>query len=422
MKTFRRMFVICLLLLNLHIVQASTFEGTARTWPGGNVFYTFDSSVSELEQKEFLDSAAEWALFANLHFIARSTQANYVTIVSTNLNGTNDILGGDSGVGMEGGQQFIHFELSTNAWDRKVVLHEIGHTLGLIHEQIRSDRDFYVTILTNNMIPGYGGNIKDTNTKNESPFDFLSVMMYDQYAGSIDPPILPTMMPLPPYMQFNNIFGQGDPILTPYDRAGMAAAYGPGPALTNVVTNTQDSGSGSLRAALYYAYDHPGTIVQFDIPVTDPGFSNNVFNIQPTGVSPSLLNATTLDGTTEPTNSNPNGPCILLNGALAQISNGLRLRGTNCVVRGVIINGCQSAGISIDGSNSFGNVVNDCYLGLNSFGTVSATNLSLGIKISGGAQSNVIGGYTPSARNIISGNAMMGVLISDTNTLGNVVA
>jgi len=35
------------------------------------------------------------------------------------------------------------------------------------------------------------------------------------------------------------------------------------PPLTGVVTNTQDSGPGSLRAALYYAFDHPGATIRF---------------------------------------------------------------------------------------------------------------------------------------------------------------
>src|ERR1700691_1257541 len=48
------------------------------TWPGGNVYYSFSNNVTAVEQKAFLDGMAEWAMFANLHFILRSSQANYV--------------------------------------------------------------------------------------------------------------------------------------------------------------------------------------------------------------------------------------------------------------------------------------------------------------------------------------------------------
>ena len=110
---------------------------------------------------------------------------------------------------------------------------------------------------------------------------------------------------------------------------------GAGPGATNIVTNTQDGGPGSLRAALYYAFDHPGTTITFNIPVTDPGLSNGVFNIQPSDALPGLWGNTTLDAGTEPTNSNPAGPEILLNGVLCHTAsvypNGLRFRGTNSV-------------------------------------------------------------------------------------------
>jgi hypothetical protein len=56
------------------------FDGTAPTWTAGNVYYTFDGTISAFNQKVLLDGAVEWATFANLHFIARTTQANYVTI------------------------------------------------------------------------------------------------------------------------------------------------------------------------------------------------------------------------------------------------------------------------------------------------------------------------------------------------------
>jgi hypothetical protein len=433
----------------------SAFYGTASTWPGGNVYYTFDPSVSAAQQKVFLDSAAEWALFANLHFIARTTQPNYVTIVETNSldAGKTPLEGGVSDVGMISGQQFIWF--SSNAWNHGIICHEIGHTLGLAHEHQRSDRDAYLSIITNNVAPnGWAGLVKLSGTRNMGPYDFLSVMHYAQWAGSVDPPTLPTMVPLPPYSQFANIMGQGDPKLTPYDRAGMALMYGPASPLTNVVSNTQDSGPGSLRAALYYAYDNPGTTVRFNIPTTNPGFSNGAFNIQPTDVLPSLFNATVLDGSTEPANTNVSGPSILLSGVLANTpavsGTCLRVRGTNCVVRGLIVTGFNGSGISLYGgatsnlvggysaaarnvisgnmwsgislsdNNSTGNVIAGNYIGLNAAGTAVVSNGFVGIELDNGTSQNTIGGTAPGAGNVISGNAG-GVLIRNAGSSANLV-
>ncbi len=235
-----------------------------------------------------------------------------------------------------------------------------------------------------------------------------------------------TLEPKPAYSQYLNIMGQQfDPVLSAADRAGMAAIYGAGPALSAVVTNTQDSGAGSLRAALYYAFDHPGTTVSFNIPTTDAGFSNHVFNIQPTDRFPSLVHATVLDGSTEPTNSNPNGPSILLNGALAPppsvFPDGLRLGGSNCAVRSLIINGFAGSGVIIDGAGAMKNAVTGCYLGLDTTGTSAVTNGYAPLTIDNGASSNTIGGLTASARNIISGSYYQGVVIRDGGTKSNVL-
>src|SRR5207247_3580800 len=91
-----------------------------------------------------------------------------------------------------------------------------------------------------------------------------------------------------------------------------------GPRIRWGVTNTLDGGAGSLGAALYFAFDHAATTITFSIPATDAGLSNGVFNILPTDGWPSLVNGTVLDGGSEPTNSNPNGPEILLDGRLTQ--------------------------------------------------------------------------------------------------------
>ncbi|HEV2696100.1 MAG TPA: M12 family metallopeptidase, partial [Verrucomicrobiae bacterium] len=80
----------------------SAFANGFTMWPGGNVYFAFDASVSPANQKLFTDSAAEWATFANLHFIARSSQANYI-LVTNNAS----LSGGLSVVGMGGGAQLL---------------------------------------------------------------------------------------------------------------------------------------------------------------------------------------------------------------------------------------------------------------------------------------------------------------------------
>ncbi len=296
------------------------FSGTFTVWPGGNIYYAFDASVSAPNQKAFLDAAAEWATFVNLHFIVRTSQANYVVVTNNaSLNG------GLSAVGMIGGPQLL--QIGPNAWNRGTLCHEIGHVLGLVHEHQRSDRDNYVTILSNNVSPGLLANfVKLTDSQNKTAYDFYSVMHYSRNAFSTNPAV-DTIEPLPAYAPYLNIMGrQFDPVLSAGDRAAVIAVYGAGSGATNIVSNTQDGGPGSLRAALYYAFDHPGTAIAFNIPVTDPGLSNSVFNIQPSDALPGLWGNTTLDATTEPTNSNPIGPEILLNGVLCHTAERLSKR------------------------------------------------------------------------------------------------
>ncbi len=337
-----------------------------------------------------------------------------MSIVTNNAS----LNGGLSAVGMIGGPQLL--QIGPNAWNRGTLCHEIGHVLGLVHEHQRSDRDNYVTILTNNVSPGLLANfVKLTDSQNKTAYDFYSVMHYSRNAFSTNAAV-DTIEPLPAYAQYLNIMGrQFDPVLSANDRAAVIAVYGAGPGATNTVTNTQDGGSGSLRAALYYAFDHPGTAITFNIPVTDPGLSNGVFNIQPSDALPGLWGNTTLDATTEPTNSNPAGPEILLNGALCHTTSvypsGLRFRGTNSVARGFVINNFPEFGVLMDGSNTVGNTVSGCYLGTDSTGTIAVTNQIRPVEISGGAISNLVFG------NVISGSTNLGIAIHDAGTSFNSV-
>jgi hypothetical protein len=60
--------------------------------------------------------------------------------------------------------------------------HELGHALGLFHEQSRPDRDDYVTVLTNNInpaaIPNFDKSSSDDVQTYGIPYDYGSVMHY----------------------------------------------------------------------------------------------------------------------------------------------------------------------------------------------------------------------------------------------------
>ncbi len=400
--------------------------------------------------QQFRDGVGEWAAFANLHFIEFSgtpPNPNYITVQESNSIGEG---GFSSSVGMAGGEQFVQY--SPTAWNRGTICHEVGHALGLYHEQQRDDRDTYVIINFGNMDPSEQGNFTKLpgGSVAQGPYDFYSVMHYSRNALSNDG--MDTISMQSGFTQFINIIGAVfDRTLSKLDRAGMAAVYGnPSVAPGAIVTNTNDSGPGSMRAAIYYAFDQSPssspapvtptpTTVAFHIPNTDPNFSGGVYTIKPTNLMTSPGAGTTIDATTQTTfggDTNPNGPEVVLDGTTQAtyefagiFGPAFILREANCAVKGFVIHSYDEQGIQITSDSASGsvgtnNTVSGCYIGTDPTGATGIGNGSgyPGVEIFNGANHNTIGGLTTPARNLIAGSTGYGVAIDGSGTASNVVA
>lgn len=78
------------------------------------------------------------------------------------------------------------------------LIHELGHTLGLWHEHTRPDRDEYMEIFYDNIIPYYKHlfNIQPRSEVQSfcQPYDYESIMQYSLNAFAINASE-PTMVP-----------------------------------------------------------------------------------------------------------------------------------------------------------------------------------------------------------------------------------
>ena len=108
-----------------------------------------------------------------------------------------------------------------------------------------------------------------------------------------------------------------------------------------------------------------------------------------------------------------NGVAVM-NGSSANLVGGLAVADRN------VISGNGSQGVQLDGVGTSTNTVQGNYIGTNATATLPLGNTIGGVRISGGATANTIGGSTPTARNVISGNPDGGIELR-TGVSGNII-
>ncbi|CAJ0948233.1 unnamed protein product, partial [Mesorhabditis belari] len=150
----------------------------AMLWTDNTVYYYFDSSLSAAAITVSRIAIAFWQNSTCINFVEKQDAPNRIRF----FMGT----GCYSNIGMIKGQQDL--SLGTGCEHFSVVAHELGHALGFFHEQSRHDRDTAVTIDTANVdaakVSNYRKETVDSNNNYGMPYDYGSVMQYDQNAFS----------------------------------------------------------------------------------------------------------------------------------------------------------------------------------------------------------------------------------------------
>jgi uncharacterized repeat protein (TIGR01451 family) len=179
---------------------------------------------------------------------------------------------------------------------------------------------------------------------------------------------------------------------------------------TFIVTNNGDTGNGTLRQAITNANSNLGPdLISFDLPA-------NELTITPQTALPALTDSNTqLDATTEPNWAGV--PLVVINGSgVLGGTNGITVTGGSSTVKGLVLQGFED-GILLSGAGN--NMVQDNYIGTDATGETAVANTDNGIEIS--SNSNLIGGAGPNLGNVISGNTADGILLNGATSTGNVI-
>lgn len=186
-------------------MQRNGLRNEKYRWPKGEVVYQFNGTFTEAQEKLIRNVFEYYKQFTCIKFRPKTEQdVDFVSI-------QNDQFGCYSSVGMRKNKQVLMLGGDECFEKKGTIIHEFMHAIGFYHEQARTDRDDYVTIMWND-VPGWAV----TNFQKYDQgviayfgqsYDYGSVMHYSSYAFSLDgyPTIVPkvcvlfyNVYPVPP--------------------------------------------------------------------------------------------------------------------------------------------------------------------------------------------------------------------------------
>ncbi|XP_053379289.1 uncharacterized protein LOC128548458 [Mercenaria mercenaria] len=159
-------------------VQTMSYVIRTNTWKSGQIPFNLDPSITK--NRDILRNVT-----SAMYTIHQKTSncIQFFPRTSSNMNYIN-ITGSDSGcyssVGQVGGGQVIN--VGPGCGIVGIIMHELLHALGFWHEHSRNDRDNYVDIKYENILPGEESNFDtrpdSTGVESAIKYDYLSLLHY----------------------------------------------------------------------------------------------------------------------------------------------------------------------------------------------------------------------------------------------------
>ena len=146
--------------------------GGAYVWPNKTISYKLSTSFTTAQANVIKTAMTDWANKTGLKFVAVNS-GYYLTIQPGSSN--NCTVGYVSGATMN----------LSDPTAKGIVVHELGHAIGLHHEQLRADRDQYILVKWNNISQSSQASYNKLTGMNYggTTFDIASIMLYGSYNG-----------------------------------------------------------------------------------------------------------------------------------------------------------------------------------------------------------------------------------------------
>lgn len=174
-------------------------------WNNGEIPVRFSPKITKRQKAHFWRATRQWEEVANVNFFAHEEKPDkqrYVYVQAKSDEGCRSAIG----QGLLGPRE-RKLNLASGCWTTGIILHELGHAMGLFHEHQRSDRNRYLSIALENVKKGSKGNFFSVFwAKKHGAYDFQSVMHYRAQAFSKNGK--PTLVPHPRYQRQAQGMGQ----------------------------------------------------------------------------------------------------------------------------------------------------------------------------------------------------------------------